>query len=167
LTPGQPPARENVMKDYYETLGVPPNASLEEIKRQFRYLVQAHHPDKFKSDVHKAQATEEIKKINEAYQVLSDPLRRAEYDRQRERASGRSAKPKPPKPEASNSQRPPVIITCPSCGQVNNATEIYCQRCAHQLSGSRLCPHCNRSVPVNAWYCTNCGRKLQILEQVM
>lgn len=55
---------------------------------------------------------------------------------------------------------PPATIACPRCGQVNSAGEIYCQRCAHQLSGNRWCPHCNSSIPVKARYCTDCGSKL-------
>ena len=148
------------MKDYYEIMGVPENASPGEIEQRWRYLVQAHHPDKFKSGAHKAQATEEFKRINEAHDILSDPQKRAEYDQQRKRDSSHTAKPERPEPKAPHAPRPPAVVTCPSCSQLNNVSEIYCQHCANQLSGSRLCPHCNRSVPVNAWYCTNCGRKL-------
>lgn len=66
------------MRDYYETLGVDRNASPEEIKRAFRRLAREHHPDVRMDD---PQADERFKEINEAYQVLSDPERRAHYDR--------------------------------------------------------------------------------------
>ncbi|MCS7261020.1 MAG: hypothetical protein NZ765_09590 [Anaerolineae bacterium] len=56
--------------------------------------------------------------------------------------------------------RPPTTVACPHCGFVNDATEIYCQRCAHQLCGNRWCPHCNGSVPVRAQYCTECGQRV-------
>ena len=56
--------------------------------------------------------------------------------------------------------QPPTTVICPSCGYVNAADEIYCQRCAHQLCGDRWCPGCGRAVPVKAQYCTACGRKL-------
>lgn len=65
-------------KDYYEILGVPRNASQEEIKRAFRRLARQYHPDVNKDD---PQAEERFKEIGEAYAVLSDPQKRAEYDR--------------------------------------------------------------------------------------
>ncbi len=64
-------------KDYYEILGVPRNASQEEIKKAFRRLARKYHPDINKSP----EAQEKFKEINEAYQVLSDPEKRKLYDR--------------------------------------------------------------------------------------
>ncbi|HEY3248337.1 MAG TPA: molecular chaperone DnaJ [bacterium] len=66
------------MRDYYEVLGVDRTASAEEIKRAFRALAREHHPDVKQND---PQADEQFKAINEAYQVLGDPQRRAQYDR--------------------------------------------------------------------------------------
>lgn len=66
------------MRDYYEILGVDRDASPEVIKRAFRRLAREYHPDVRKGDPH---ADERFKEINEAYQVLSDPDRRAQYDR--------------------------------------------------------------------------------------
>ena len=66
------------MKDYYAILGVPRDASPEEIKRAYRELAKKYHPDKNRGD---PEAEERFKEINEAYAVLSDPQRRAEYDR--------------------------------------------------------------------------------------
>lgn len=63
-------------KDYYEILGVPRNASQEEIKKAFRRLARKYHPDLNKSP----EAQEKFKEINEAYQVLSDPEKRKLYD---------------------------------------------------------------------------------------
>lgn len=65
-------------QDYYETLGVERNATVTEIKKAYRRLAQAHHPDKHKGEKH---AEEKFKEINEAYQVLKDQEKRARYDR--------------------------------------------------------------------------------------
>lgn len=66
------------MNDPYETLGVPRDASPEDIKSAFRKLAAKHHPDKNPGD-DGAQAR--FKEINAAYQLLSDPQKRAMYDR--------------------------------------------------------------------------------------
>jgi molecular chaperone DnaJ len=64
-------------RDLYEVLGVSRSATGEEIKRAFRQLARAHHPDVSQDP----QASERFKEINEAYQVLGDPERRTLYDR--------------------------------------------------------------------------------------
>lgn len=61
------------MKDYYKTLGVEKGASQEEIKKAFRTLAHKHHPDKGGDE-------KKFKEASEAYQVLSDEKKRAEYD---------------------------------------------------------------------------------------
>jgi molecular chaperone DnaJ len=63
--------------DYYEILGVSRNDSDEEIRKAFRKKAMEYHPDRNKS----ADAEEKFKEINEAYQVLHDPQKRAQYDR--------------------------------------------------------------------------------------
>jgi molecular chaperone DnaJ len=65
-------------KDYYAILGVPRNATEKEIKAAYRKLARQYHPDVNPGD---KQAEEKFKEINEAYQVLSDPEKRAAYDR--------------------------------------------------------------------------------------
>ncbi len=66
-------------RDYYETLGVAKTASAAEVKSAFRQLARKHHPDVAKPK-EKAAAEEKFKTINEAYEVLSDPEKRAKYD---------------------------------------------------------------------------------------
>jgi curved DNA-binding protein len=66
-------------RDYYEVLGVPRTATADEIKRVYRQLARKHHPD-LKPASEKASAAERFKEINEAYEVLSDPDKRARYD---------------------------------------------------------------------------------------
>ena len=62
------------MSDYYQTLGINKTASQEEIKQAYRKLAHQHHPDKKGGDEKK------FKEINEAYQVLSNQDKRAQYD---------------------------------------------------------------------------------------
>lgn len=64
-------------KDYYQTLGIQRGASPEQIKSAYRRLARKYHPDVSKE----ADAEMRFKEINEAYEVLKDPDRRATYDR--------------------------------------------------------------------------------------
>lgn len=66
-------------RDYYEVLGVPRTASADEIKRAYRQLARKHHPD-LQPASERAAAAERFKEVNEAYEVLSDPDKRAKYD---------------------------------------------------------------------------------------
>jgi len=66
-------------KDYYEILGVPRNATLDEIKKAYRQLAKKYHPD-MNRDNPKA-AEEKFKEISEAYEVLADPKKRELYDK--------------------------------------------------------------------------------------
>ena len=66
-------------RDYYETLGVPKNASEEEIKKAYRKLAMKHHPDRNQDDNAKT-AEAKFKEAKEAYEMLSDGQKRAAYD---------------------------------------------------------------------------------------
>jgi molecular chaperone DnaJ len=66
-------------RDYYETLGVPKNATEEEIKKSYRKLAMKHHPDRNQGDTAKV-AEEKFKEAKEAYEMLSDGQKRAAYD---------------------------------------------------------------------------------------
>lgn len=74
------------MPDYYAILEVSPTATATEIRRSYRRLARLHHPDLNQQarDIH-------IKRLNEAYEVLRDPLKRAAYDQQRAEEKRRSA----------------------------------------------------------------------------
>ena len=65
-------------KDYYKILGLERNASEDEVRKAYRKLAMQYHPDRNPND---KQAEERFKEINEAYQVLNDPKKRAHYDK--------------------------------------------------------------------------------------
>lgn len=84
------------MKDYYRVLGVSPDAETEVISAAYKAMMRKYHPDANSS----ATTSDKAKEINAAYETLKSPLRRREYDEQRERAS-ESNKSQPPPREAS------------------------------------------------------------------
>ncbi len=65
-------------KDYYQILGVPKNATAEQIKKAYRKLAMQHHPDR--NPGREKWANEKFKEINEAFSVLGDPEKRGQYD---------------------------------------------------------------------------------------
>ena len=87
-------------RDYYRILGVRPDATKEEIKEAWIFGVKAFHPDKFAGSSQRQQAVaqERTKAVNEAYYILSDTIRRANYDREYARNTGaESTSPPPPR----------------------------------------------------------------------
>ena len=72
--------RDYIEKDYYKALGVTKDASQSEIKKVYRKLARELHPDKKPGD---AKAVARFKEVSEAYDVLSDPAKRKEYDEAR------------------------------------------------------------------------------------
>ena len=74
----------NVSRDYYEILGVGRDASADDIKKAYRQAALNHHPDRNPED--KTGAERKFKEASKAYQVLSDPDKRAQYDRYGEAA---------------------------------------------------------------------------------
>jgi DnaJ-class molecular chaperone len=64
-------------RDYYEVLGITPGASAEEIREAYHKLAFKYHPDRNQKSW---QAHKKMQEINEAYAILSDPIKRREYD---------------------------------------------------------------------------------------
>jgi preprotein translocase subunit Sec63 len=69
-------------KDYYKILGVGRTVGIEKIKKAYRELALKHHPDKYQnaSESKKKEQKKIMKDINEAYDVLKDPMKRLIYD---------------------------------------------------------------------------------------
>lgn len=72
-------------RDYYEVLGVPKDADESTLKKAYRKLAKKYHPDVNQGD---KDSEEKFKEVNEAYEVLSDPQKRAGYDRYGHQAQG-------------------------------------------------------------------------------
>jgi curved DNA-binding protein CbpA len=99
------------MRDHYRILGIRPDATQEEIKEAWSFSVKAFHPDKFAGSSQRQQtvAGERTKAINEAYEVLSDAIKRASYDREyaREPRTHSAAQLPPPPPPPCPTPPPP------------------------------------------------------------
>ena len=78
-------------KDYYDILGVSKSASEDDIKRAYRKLARKYHPDLNKDNPKEAE--EKFKEVNEAYHVLSDADKRAQYDQMLSSRRPRAAEP--------------------------------------------------------------------------
>ena len=96
-------------QNFYELLQVSENADQEIIQAAYRRLVLRYHPDR-SSEPNAAEMTQ---RLNDAYAILSDPVRRAEYDRERRGSTGRPSsgtgrsRPNPPPPPRPPPPRPP------------------------------------------------------------
>lgn len=73
--------RKSKRKDYYKILEIYPNATQDQIKKQFKILSKKYHPDKNNGNDDKMRLIEKkFREVNEAYKVLSDPQRKKMYD---------------------------------------------------------------------------------------
>ena len=85
------------MNEYYRSLGVQPGATAEELKKAYRGLAKKYHPELHPGD---KEAEARFKEINEAYETLSDPQKRKEYDEKQRTTQGRE----PQKKSASSAR---------------------------------------------------------------
>jgi curved DNA-binding protein CbpA len=100
------------LKNYYELLEIAPNAPADDVKKSFRAQIAKYHPDKVQhlGKEFQAMAADRAAELTEAYRILSDPGRRADYDKL---LSGAAPPPAPapvssPAPAAPDPPRPPV-----------------------------------------------------------
>ena len=141
-------------EDLYHILGVAPNVAPEKIKEQFRFLVQAFHPDRHASPAHKARAGEMLRKITEAYRILSDPLQRAAYDRKR-LMQGTAF-------EDQGVFQRERATTLDSHDQPGNGLHArrpaYAQIVVKRFQQGYVCSECGGQVRENARFCLHCGK---------
>ena len=124
--------------DYYEILQVHPKAHPEIIKRAYRTIIRELHAHPDLGGSH-----QEAVLINRAYEVLSDPESRAEYDRFRAQFVAQPLRAPRPSPAARPTYRPPApgyhVVNCPSCGTRNRVpraarpTRARCGQCSAPL----------------------------------
>lgn len=96
-------AEKKLVPTHYETLGVSPAASLDEIKKRFRELARVHHPDVAPGK----ENADRFRKINEAYQVLGDSSKRLNYDSELKLAALKQPRPSSSSPPPRTSSAPP------------------------------------------------------------
>jgi curved DNA-binding protein CbpA len=123
------------METYYTVLEIQDSATLEEVKEAYRLLLQVWHPDRFHhSPTLLAKAEQKSGKINVAFETLSDPELRRQYDSWLRASHGRSAKAVEP-------------VTCPSChANLRSAPEKQETWDAHQRKAAAAAVHDHESL---------------------
>ena len=145
-------------RDVYRLLGVPANASSEEVSAACRRLARTFHPDRNMSE----RANAEMQVVNAVRTVMSDPRARAIYDRERYRFhTQQSTRPSPPPPiVASLSPRPaPGPSAASPLGRYLRAALIGLQTVARGLAPAR-CKGCRTVISGDDAYCAACGTPL-------
>lgn len=128
--------------EYYATLGVPLGATAEQIERAYKLLARMSHPDAFPNDPRgQAWANERMKQINEAYAVLSDPVRRPDYDQTHGDVH-----------RANQTSAAESFLRCPAC---EGGGETVCLTCGG--SGNEDCPGCQGRQSVTCPACAGAG----------
>lgn len=136
-------AAEQGSRDHCAVLGGTGHATPEEIRAPFRRLAAEYQPDRNPNDTGAAVA---FKRVNAAFQVLSDPAQREAYDRLTRPIDDDSpSRPRPapnqvrwasrPEPKAS-AGREGVLYTCPRCVTKNDSRLVRCEKCLARLDGS-------------------------------
>ena len=94
-------------KNYYDLLEIPPGSPAEEVKRSFRAQIARYHPDKVQhlGREFQSMAADRAAELTEAYRILSDPGRRAEYDQSLADAGGATTAPGAAEPAIAQHQR--------------------------------------------------------------
>lgn len=176
------------MNDYYQILEVEPNASQDEIKKQYRFLVQAWHPDKFGSAEAKAKAKaeEKLKQINAAYTALKNSTKEAQearekvdaeadrIRREKEAATQREYEAKVKREAKEKAERDSkqtadnqaarvkadkeAKLFCTNCGTSLPPGQVYCPKCEQPFMPAS-CPHCGKKIPQGSLFCPGCGKK--------
>src|SRR6476469_1125125 len=140
-------------EDLYHIMGVASNVAPEKIKEQFRFLAQAFHPDKHASPAHKARASEMLRKITEAYRILSDPLKRAAYDKKRSMHVATFEE-----LGVFQRERAPIISGQEHAGQASQQRPAYAHILVKRFQQGCVCSECGGSVRENARFCLHCGK---------
>ena len=125
---------QEIQKDPYEILQVSKNAEDEVIKSAFKELARKYHPD-----VNKSQTAEEkMRVINWAYDILSDPEKKARWDKFQHRKKYND-KPKESQSSVTRKEKPKTeyssgkLIPCPNCGKESPTNTLYCFYCGTSL----------------------------------
>ncbi|HEY5475625.1 MAG TPA: DnaJ domain-containing protein [Tepidiformaceae bacterium] len=136
--------------DWYEILQVSPKAEPEVIRAAYERLSEKHHPDVDSSP----GAAERQQLLDQAFAILSDPVRRAEYDLTRAPSTGTAATAvspgNPAAPVTAPARAVARIVPCPRDPEVETA--LRCSRC-----DTPICPRCLVQTPVGA-RCRDCAR---------
>ncbi|RVX73806.1 hypothetical protein B0A52_02696 [Exophiala mesophila] len=81
--------KADIKRDYYADLDLPPNADLEDVKKQFRILAKRYHPDR--NPGHEVEAVPKFQAVQAAHEILIDPVEKKKYDEGRARLNAKQA----------------------------------------------------------------------------